>query len=235
MSLKEHKAQATPRCTPLAVSHCTAMLCCCIRLLHATPEPPVPWHQTDAHSECAVMGAPDASSQSVAPSLQVRCCCCALLLLCAAAAAAVRCCCCALPLRCLRAADSADTALMEAAPACVNRENTVKKEKMHPSLVGGLSVVLLVTAQVAPARAYDCTSDAGCQYDGCNDNSCACSSSYSSCVNGFWTDSQCNNGVWDAVCVSTTYISTTKQAETLCTVLSLSRITLLWRVLESGD
>ena len=101
--------------------------------------------------------------------------------------------------------------------------------------LGCLLGTLVLAAQVGPARAYDCTSDAECQYDGCHDVSCACSSSWSECVNGFWTGySTCNNGVWDAICVSTTYISTTKQAETLCTVLSLSRITLLWRVLESG-
>ena len=87
-----------------------------------------------------------------------------------------------------------------------------------------------------PARAYSCTSDAGCAYEGCNDRSCACSSSSSNCVNGFWTGySTCNNGVWDAICVSTTYVTTTKQAETLCTVFPLCRIVLLCRVLESED
>ena len=96
---------------------------------------------------------------------------------------------------------------------------------MQPSLAGALLVVLLAAVQVGPARAYDCTSDAGCQYDGCNDISCS----------GYESYFRCNNGVWDAICVSTTYTSTTKQAETLCTVLSLSRITLLWRVLESED
>ena len=72
----------------------------------------------------------------------------------------------ALPARC----GSAVTALMEAAPACVNRENTVKKEKMQPSLAGGLLVVLLAAVQVGPARAYDCS---------------VCMSSSSICVN--WT------------------------------------------------
>ena len=111
-----------------------------------------------------------------------------------------------------------------------------KRTAASIALAGGLLGTLVLAAQVGPARAYDCTSDAECQYDGCHDVSCACSSSSSNCVNGFWTGySACNNGVWDAICVSTTYISTTKQAETLCTVLSLSRITLLWRVLESGD
>ena len=79
--------------------------------------------------------------------------------------------------------------------------------------------VLVLAAQVGPARAYDCTSHAECQYDGCHDVSCACSSSHSEssdCVNGFWTGySTCNYGVWDAICVSTTYISTTKQAQDL--------------------
>ena len=66
--------------------------------------------------------------------------------------ALLRCLCsCALPLRCLRAAGSAVTALMEAAPACVNRENTGKKEKMQPSLAGALLVVLLAAVQVGPA------------------------------------------------------------------------------------
>ena len=72
--------------------------------------------------------------------------------------------------------------------------------------LGGLLGVLVMAAQVGPARAYghtyDCTSDVECQYDGCHDISCACSSSVdSNCVNGFWTGhSTCNNGVWDAIC-----------------------------------
>ena len=53
--------------------------------------------------------------------------------------------------------------------------------------------VLVLAAQVGPARAYDCTSDADCAYEGCNDISCSGSSFY------------CNNGVWDAICVSTTH------------------------------
>ena len=105
------------------------------------------------------------------------------------------------------------------------KANKARKKSTAASmaLTGWLLGTLVLAAQVGPARAYDCTSDAECAYEGCNDISCSSSSSY------------CNNGVWDAKCVSTTYISTTKQAETLCTVLSLSRITLLWRVLESGD
>jgi hypothetical protein len=104
------------------------------------------------------------------------------------------------------------------------------------ALTGGLLGTLVLAAQVGPARAYSCTSDAGCAYEGCNDRSCACSSSSSNCVNGFWTGcSTCNNGVWDAICVSTTYVTTTKQAETLCTVFPLCRIVLLWRILESED
>ena len=91
--------------------------------------------------------------------------------------------------------------------------------------LGGLLGVLVLAAQVGPARAYACTSDAECQYRGCNDNSCS----------GYESYYECNNGVWDAKCVSTTYTSTTTPTETLCTVLPLSRITLLWRVLESGD
>ena len=91
--------------------------------------------------------------------------------------------------------------------------------------LGCLLGTLVLAAQVGPARAYSCTSDADCAYATCNDFSCS----------GYESYSRCNNGVWDATCVSTTYTSTTKQAETLCTVLSLSRITLLWRVLESGD
>ena len=83
--------------------------------------------------------------------------------------------------------------------------------------LGGLLGVLVLAAQVDPVRAYDCTSDADCQYDGCNDISCS----------GYESYSRCNNGVWDAECVSTTYI------KTLCTVLSLSCIALFfafWRV-----
>ncbi len=91
------------------------------------------------------------------------------------------------------------------------------------ALTGGLLGTLVLAAQVGPARAYACTSAAQCAYEGCNDRSCSSSSSY------------CNNGVWDAICVSTTYVTTTKQAETLCTVFPLFRIVLLWRVLESED
>ena len=40
--------------------------------------------------------------------------------------------------------------------------------------LGGLLGVLVMAAQVGPARAYACTSDAECQYPGCNDSSCAC-------------------------------------------------------------
>ena len=85
--------------------------------------------------------------------------------------------------------------------------------------------VLVLAAQVGPARAYDCTSDAECQYDGCHDVSCS----------GYEWSHYCNNGVWGAICVSTTYTSTTKQAETLCTVFPLFRIVLLWVVLETED
>jgi hypothetical protein len=104
------------------------------------------------------------------------------------------------------------------------------------ALTGGLLGTLVLAAQVGPARAYACTLAAQCAYEGCNDRSCACSSSDYRCVNGFWTGySTCNNGVWDATCVSTTYVTTTKQAETLCTVFPLFRIVLLCRVLESED
>ena len=80
---------------------------------------------------------------------------------------------------------------MEAAPACVNRENT-GKEKMHPYLAGGLLVVLLAAVQVGPARAraYDCG---------------VCMSSSSICVN--WTGySACSNGVGDALDAHPMYI-----------------------------
>ena len=60
--------------------------------------------------------------------------------------------------------------------------------------LGGLLGVLVLAAQVGPARAYDCTSDAGCAYEGCNDRSCS----------GYESYTTCNNGVWDAICVSTT-------------------------------
>ena len=105
------------------------------------------------------------------------------------------------------------------------------------ALTGGLLAVLVLAAQVGPARAYgctsdgdcsdafNCTSDADCAYATCNDVSCS----------GYESSSRCNNGVWDAKCVSTTYVTTTKQAETLCTVFPLFRIVLLWRVLESED
>ena len=54
-----------------------------------------------------------------------------------------------------------------------------------------------------------CTSDAGCQYEGCNDVSCTCTDEEDGgCVDGFWTGVgahfgglvTCNNGVWDAIC-----------------------------------
>ena len=93
------------------------------------------------------------------------------------------------------------------------------------ALTGGLLGTLVLAAQVGPARAYSCTSDAECAYGGCNDISCS----------GYESYFRCNNGVWDAICVSTTYTSTTKQAETLCTVFPLCRIVLLWRILESED
>jgi hypothetical protein len=59
--------------------------------------------------------------------------------------------------------------------------------------------VLLVAAQVGSAQAYACTSNADCQYPNCNDMSCS-SPWYSSC----------NNGVWDAICVSITENSETQ-------------------------
>ena len=66
--------------------------------------------------------------------------------------------------------------------------------------LGCLLGTLVLAAQVGPARAYDCTSDADCQYNGCNDVSCACSMVHAACVNGFWTYTTCNNGVYDAKC-----------------------------------
>ena len=58
-------------------------------------------------------------------------------------------------------------------------------------LVLGLLVVLVVVDVLPRAEAaYYCSSDADCQYPGCNDRSCSSSSS------------RCNNGVWDAKCVS---------------------------------
>ena len=119
---------------------------------------------------------------------------------------------------------------------CKTNKAHKRRKKSTAASMGGLLGTLVLAAQVGPARAYSCTSDAGCAYEGCNDRSCACSSSSSNCVNGFWTGySTCNNGVWDAICVSTTYVTTTKQAETLCTVFPLCRIVLLCRVLESED
>ena len=59
-------------------------------------------------------------------------------------------------------------------------------------LLLGLLAVLVVVDVLPRAEAYSCSSDADCQYPGCNDFSCSGSESLS----------QCNNGVWDAVCVS---------------------------------
>jgi hypothetical protein len=53
-------------------------------------------------------------------------------------------------------------------------------------------VTLVLTAQVGPVRAYACTSDADCDYEGCNNNSCS----------GYERYNACNNGVWDGVCYS---------------------------------
>jgi len=56
---------------------------------------------------------------------------------------------------------------------------------------------------VNSVQGYTCSSNADCQYRGCNDKSCTCSSSDSRCINGFWTGfSDCKNGIWDAECVS---------------------------------
>ena len=60
------------------------------------------------------------------------------------------------------------------------------------ALTGGLLGTLVLAAQVGPARAYSCTSDAECAYGGCNDLSCS----------GYESYSRCNNGVWDAICYS---------------------------------
>jgi len=59
-------------------------------------------------------------------------------------------------------------------------------------LVLGLLVVLVVVDVLPRAEAYSCSSDADCQYPGCNDRSCS----------GYESNSRCNNGVWDAYCVS---------------------------------
>ena len=68
------------------------------------------------------------------------------------------------------------------------------------SLAGGL-LGLLLSAQMVTTHAYACESDADCRYRGCTDVSCACGSvSHDRCVDGFWTYSTCNNGVWDAKC-----------------------------------
>ena len=59
-------------------------------------------------------------------------------------------------------------------------------------LLLGLLAVLVVVDVLPRAEAYSCSSDADCQYPGCNDFSCS----------GYESISACNNGVWDAVCVS---------------------------------
>ena len=92
----------------------------------------------------------------------------------------------------------------------------ISAQMCRHNALGCLLGTLVLAMQVVPARAaYGCTSAADCAYKGCNDVSCACSSSSSNCINGFWTGySECQNGVWDAICVSTTFISTKNQAET---------------------
>jgi len=59
----------------------------------------------------------------------------------------------------------------------------------------GLPLVLVLVVQDVLPRAeaqYPCSSNADCQYTGCNDISCAAYESHP----------RCNNGVWDAACVS---------------------------------
>ena len=70
-----------------------------------------------------------------------------------------------------------------------------RARRFRPRARGGLACLLLgllVVVDVLPrAEAYySCSSDADCQYPGCNDVSCSSSYSY------------CNNGVLDAYCVS---------------------------------
>jgi len=52
-------------------------------------------------------------------------------------------------------------------------------------------VLVILAGLVNSVKGYACLSDAECQYPGCNDISCSTG------------PAQCNNGVWDAVCVST--------------------------------
>ena len=80
------------------------------------------------------------------------------------------------------------------------------KARTTASIAPCLLVVLFVAALVGSAQAYQwyaCTSNADCEYPGCNDMSCSASHSY------------CNNGVWDARCVSTTDHSKTHHSSTL--------------------
>ena len=72
------------------------------------------------------------------------------------------------------------------------------KARTTASIAPCLLVVLFVAALVGSAQAYACTSNADCEYPGCNDRSC----SYDSL--------RCNNGVSDFSCVSTTAHSETQ-------------------------
>jgi len=65
-------------------------------------------------------------------------------------------------------------------------------------------LLVVLAGLINSVQGYACSSNADCQYPGCNDLSCSCSSSDYRCINGFWTGfPSCKNGIWDASCVST--------------------------------
>ena len=78
-----------------------------------------------------------------------------------------------------------------------DHEEAIRRARRYPrgglgGLVLGLLAVLVAVDVLPRAEAvYACSSDADCQYPTCNDRSCS-DESYS----------RCNNGVWDAICVS---------------------------------
>jgi len=73
-------------------------------------------------------------------------------------------------------------------------EDHVKKSNQGEWLCArkrAFQVLVILAGLVNSVKGYACLSDAECQYPGCNDISCSIG------------PAQCNNGVWDAVCVST--------------------------------
>ena len=66
------------------------------------------------------------------------------------------------------------------------------------SLVDSVFGLFLVAAQLNPAQAYSCLSDAHCQYEGCNDEGCE----YVTKSSDYCNRDASGTFVWDATCVN---------------------------------